>query len=59
MSGPSLLIESAEYDNKYKNYFMKMEGVSRDDGTKKYTNKMVVLENDIYLRLFQCNIVSI
>ena len=25
--------------NKYKNYFMKMKGVSRDGGTNKYTNK--------------------
>ena len=35
--------------NKYKNYFVKMKGVSRDGGTKK-VHKQVVLENDIATR---------
>ena len=33
-----------------KNYFMKMKGVSRDGGAKRYTNKSSIIKNDIATR---------
>ena len=36
----SILSHSTDFIiDKYKNYFMKIKGVSRDSGAKKYTNK--------------------
>ena len=55
------LTKQVQY-NKYKNYFMKMKGISRDGGTKEYTNNSNIRQWHIATRctvhLFQCNIVS-